>query len=180
MVLINKKYILIAIILFILGVLVMNFINNQRPPTQNKQIQNDKLVSSDKLPSGEQPDLNSKIEQVKKKGYTPYDTATYDPKYPLNVLIGIATGSADGYNQKAFFFYGDQYLGMDTTDPSSNITLAGKDDKTITLKYTLYNSSDVLANPTGGFATVRYQWDGTKITPLDPIPSTDWMVNGHR
>lgn len=141
---------------------------------------NYKLISSNIKSSSEQPDLSSKIEQVKKQGYTPYDTTTYDPNSPLNVLIGVATGSADGYNQKAFFFYGDQYLGTDTTDPSITIALAGRDDKTITLRYTLYNSSDSLANPTGGFATVRYQWDGSKLTPLDPIPSTDWSTNGHR
>lgn len=130
--------------------------------------------------SSGQSDLSYKIEQIKKQGYTTYDTSTYNSIYPLNVFIGIATGSADGYNQKAFFFYGDQYLGTDTIDPSTIIKLASRDDKTITLKYILYNSSDVLANPTGGFATVRYQWDGSKLNPLDPIPTSDWSVDGHR
>lgn len=141
---------------------------------------NYKLISSNVKSSGKQPNLDDKVEQVKKQGYTPYDTSTYDSKYSLNVLIGIVTGSADGYTQKAFFFYGDQYLGTDTTEPSTMINLVGRDDKTITLKYTLYNTSDPLVNPTGGFTTVRYQWDGSKLTPLDPIPTSDRSIGGHR
>lgn len=170
--LINKKLILTTVIFFILGVVVTLFLNQ---PKQALTADISSIKSSSK-----QPDLGSKVEQVEKQGFTPYDTSTYDPNSPLNVLIGIATGSADGYTQKAFFFYGDQYLGTDTTDPSITIKLAGRDDKIITLKYILYNSSDVLANPTGGSATVRYQRDGSKLTPLDPIPPTDWSFDGHR
>ena len=49
----------------------------------------------------------------------------------------------------------------------------------ITLSYTLYGPTDPNCCPTGGTQSVRFQWNGTSLTPLDPIPGEDPTQN-HR
>ena len=92
---------------------------------------------------------------VAREGYDVFNPDTYDPSYPLRVLIGIRQGSATGYAQRAFFFYGDDYLGNDTSGDSAGIEYAGQDDNTVSLTYKLYQHNDPNCCPTGGEATVR-------------------------
>src|SRR5947209_13074703 len=40
--------------------------------------------------------------------------STYDPSRPLNVLLGVRTGTTDGTAQNAFFFWQGRYIGTDT------------------------------------------------------------------
>ncbi len=114
------------------------------------------------------------------EGYEVFNPDTYDPSYPLRVLIGIRQGSATGYAQRAFFFYGDDYLGNDTSGDSAGIEYAGQDDNTVSLTYKLYQHNDPNCCPTGGEATVRYDWNGSELVPLDEIPTDDWDANGSR
>jgi serine/threonine protein kinase len=114
-------------------------------------------------------------------GYTPSqnDGQFWDPQAPINVVLGTLTGSADGYNNWAFFFAGNSYIGHDATSPSMQIAIQGRTKTVITLAYQIYGPSDPTCCPTGGTQTVRYQWNGSKLVPLDPIPSDDPTGN-HR
>ncbi len=115
-------------------------------------------------------------------GYTPSSdaSASWDPQAPINVILATLTGSADGYNNWAFFFVGNRYIGHDTKDPSLTIAVTGRrTTDTITLAYTIYAPSDPNCCPTGGTQSVRYQWNGSQLIPLDPIPSNDPTGN-HR
>src|SRR5947209_5011666 len=55
---------------------------------------------------------------VRRLGYTT-DASSFDPHNPLNVVIGVRTGSADGTAQNAFFFWNGRYIGTDTSDNSA-------------------------------------------------------------
>ncbi|HEX4017354.1 MAG TPA: protein kinase [Frankiaceae bacterium] len=125
--------------------------------------------------------LTSAEATVMADDYTPYEDAAefWDPTAPINVILGTFTNSGDGYNNWAFFFAGGQYIGHDTTSPSMAVSIQGRTRSVITLSYTIYGPSDPTCCPTGGMQTVRYQWDGKKLTPLDPIP-TDDPAGNHR
>jgi hypothetical protein len=106
---------------------------------------------------------------VKSKGYTP-DLRTWDGFFKLNVLIGTYTRSADGYNKRAFFFYGRRYLGTDASAPSAALQEVWRDERTIAILYILYRASDPNCCPTGGGKIVRFRWNGKRIAALDRIP----------
>lgn len=110
-------------------------------------------------------------------GYRPSPTTTWTGASGLQVIIGTVLGSADGYDNLAFFFYDNHYLGTDSITGSANIQQLWSDDTTIALSYQLYNSQDPMCCPTGGSATVRYHWTGTHLIPLDPVPPTDPNVS---
>lgn len=118
------------------------------------------------------------LAKVSSLGYTVSDTSTYSPGSDLHVLIGTRTGSADGYGQQAFFFDGARYLGTDTSDPSASMAIAWQTPSLVAIKYALYDTDDAFCCPTGS-ATVRYQWTGSRLTPLDPIPTSE-NVDGSR
>ncbi len=125
--------------------------------------------------------LDADIEYVQKAGFSIFNPN--DPIYqtnPLIVLIGTCTGSADGYCQRAFFFYNGKFVGTDSSDTSIGIGFKWSTENTIALNYILYNKDDSLSSPTGGAATVRFEYDGNTLKVLDKLPPTDWMVNGHR
>jgi hypothetical protein len=45
-----------------------------------------------------------------------------------------------------------------------------QNDTEVTLAYQLYHPGDPLANPSGGQATVHFQLNDGKLTPLGTIP----------
>lgn len=146
--------------------------------------------NSDEYPCNEQPtltptqlnpSLKTAIELIKQKGYTVFDPSEiwYIPS-GLNAFIGMCSGSADGYCNKAFFFYNGKYLGTDTSDESIDVGIKWTAGDTIALQYTLYHKDDPLCCSTAGAALVRYHWDGTKLKALDPIPTSDWFADVHR
>ncbi len=114
-------------------------------------------------------------------GYTPYANSAsfWDPTAPINVILATLTNSADGYNNWAFFFVGNKYIGHDASDPSLTISILRRTPTVITLSYTLYAPADPNCCPSGGTQSVRFQWNGTSLTPLDPIPGEDPTKN-HR
>jgi hypothetical protein len=107
---------------------------------------------------------------VRAKGFTPNDTSEYHSSQTLRVLLGTRTGSGDGYGQLAFFFLGDRYIGTDTKEPSATLKVLAQSDTEVTLAYPLYRKGDPLSTPSGGQATVRFQLDNGKLTPLGTIP----------
>lgn len=141
--------------------------------------ENGTFVQDNKPPSPNT--FDAAIELIRKEGYTVFfaDRPMYDPS-GLNAFIGMCTGSADGHCYKAFFFYKGEYLGTDSFDSSIGIEQVWRDDKTIALYYRLYRKDDPLCCSTAGAALVRFQWDGTKLKALDPIPTSDWFADIHR
>jgi hypothetical protein len=107
---------------------------------------------------------------VKTRGYTPDDVSQYRPSQTLRVLLGTRTGSADGYEQRAFFFVGGKYLGTDSSQPSASIRLVSQSDTEVVLAYTLYRPHDPLCCASGGQSTVHFQLNDGQLVPLQPIP----------
>ncbi|MEA2429347.1 MAG: hypothetical protein QOF37_2975 [Thermoleophilaceae bacterium] len=108
--------------------------------------------------------------RVSAEGYNVDDPGAYDSSHTLRVLVGTKKSSGDGYAKRAFFFVGGRYIGTDTSDDSAGVRVEGSGDTTVTLAYALYGPNDALCCP-GGTARVRYQWNGSRLVPLDPIPS---------
>lgn len=121
-------------------------------------------------PAGSGGTLAEARARVSAEGYNVDDPSAYDPSHTLRVLVGTRKDSGDGYAKRAFFFVGGRYLGTDTSDESAGIRVEGGDSVTVTLAYALYGPNDALCCP-GGTARVRYRWNGSRLVPLDPIPS---------
>lgn len=109
-------------------------------------------------------------ELVRARGYTPDNTSEYHSNQTLRVLVGTRTGSTDGYGQQAFFFLGGRYIGTDTKEPSATVKVLAQSDTEVTLAYPLYRKGDPLSSPSGGQATVRFQLNNGKLTPVGNIP----------
>ncbi len=107
---------------------------------------------------------------VRAHGYTPNDTSQYHPDQTLTVLVGTRTGSGDGYDQQAFFFLNGRYIGTDTAQPSAAVKVVSQGDTEVTLAYPLYRAHDPLCCPSGGSASVSFQLNNGKLTPLQSIP----------
>ncbi len=114
--------------------------------------------------------LSEAVAVLKTRDYTPNETSQYHPNQTLRVLIGTKTDSSDGYGQQAFFFLGSRYIGTDTKEPSATVKVLSQSDTEVTLAYPLYHRGDPLSSPSGGQATVHFQLDNGKLTPLQPIP----------
>jgi hypothetical protein len=110
---------------------------------------------------------------VRARGFTPNDTSQYHSNQTLRVLIGTRTGSGDGYGQQAFFFVDGRYIGTDAKEPSATLKVVSQSDTAVTLAYPLYRHNDPLCCPGGGQATVSFQLDNGKLTPLGTIPPTN-------
>jgi hypothetical protein len=104
------------------------------------------------------------------KGYADCGTSLYGASSRLHALVCVARG-ADSANQLAFFFLDSTYIGTDTSAPSAHIIASWRDEDTVALLYVLYRPNDGTCCPTGGGAIVRYYWDGSRLQPLDPVPT---------
>ncbi|HUN79441.1 MAG TPA: LppP/LprE family lipoprotein [Solirubrobacteraceae bacterium] len=110
------------------------------------------------------------VATVKAHGYTPNDTSEYHPHQTLQVLLGTRTGSADGYDQRAFFFEDGKYIGTDSSQPSASMRVVSQGETEVAIAYSLYRAHDALCCPSGGQTTVHFQLDDGQLTPLQPIP----------
>ncbi len=119
-------------------------------------------------------ELQNAVQLVESKGYKVNRAWTYNPGASLRVLTAFQVPTADAHQQNAFFFTSSgQYLGTDTSDTSADIGVASQTSDTVTLNYVLYRPEDPMCCSTGGTGEVRFFYDGQKVTPLDPIPSSD-------
>ena len=121
----------------------------------------------EEAPAGE---LGKAVAALQTQGYTPASTADYHPNQTLRVLIGIRTGSADGYDQRAFFFLGPRYLGTDSSTPSAAVHVLSQGDTEVTLGYPIYRPGNPLCCPAGGEAHVTFQLNNGALAPAQPIP----------
>jgi hypothetical protein len=105
------------------------------------------------------------------KGFTVNALSDYHPTQTLRVLVGTRTGSTEGNGQQAFFFLGGHYIGTDAKQPSASVHVVSQGDTEVTLAYSLSGGSQSGGSQSGGRqATVRFQLNNGKLTPLDPIP----------
>ena len=96
----------------------------------------------------------------------------------LNALIGQCATSGTGYCKHAFFFVGSKYIGTDTSAIDIAVELLWQTGDTVALSYPLYAPSDPNCCPTSGSRLVRFQWVGSSLTPLDPLPSNPNSTTG--
>jgi len=104
------------------------------------------------------------------RGYATLSERDWRPDQTLKVLVGVRRGTSDGGQQQAFFFAGDRWIGTDASAPSGRITVLGQQDDAITLAYALYRPGDSIESPSGGERQVTFVWDGSRLTPRQPIP----------
>lgn len=175
----NKREFIIAGISLLIGISVTYYFLQSRIPA-NKQIAQLPLQNEITPTISLNPSLEAAIKLIEQKDYVVFDgsNAWHSP-LGLNVLIGACAG-AEGYCKQAFFFYNGEYLGTDTSDPSSQINVAWRNNDTIALNYVLYRRDDPTCCPTAGAVTVRFQWDGNKLIALDPIPMLGLSADVHR
>ncbi|WP_232291895.1 LppP/LprE family lipoprotein [Frankia sp. QA3] len=117
---------------------------------------------------------------VRAAGYTPISLGGYDQNNDLSVIVGLRSTSADGHPQRAFLFHRGAFVGYDSPQPSATIRWIWSTDRVVALQYDLYKPGDPMCCPTAGGATVRYQWNGRSVTPLDPIPSAAFSAPASR
>lgn len=122
--------------------------------------------------------LSDAVKKAKELGYTVFvsdDTNNSFNMFHFNVLIGMCSGSVDGYCKAALFFYDGKYVGSDVPlgSESSQIGETWRDDNIIAINYFLYRKDDPMCCQTGGATTVRFKWDGSKVATLDNIPAID-------
>ncbi|ETA02438.1 hypothetical protein ThrDRAFT_03892 [Frankia casuarinae] len=110
---------------------------------------------------------------VRSAGYTPIVLGGYDRSNDLSVIVGLLSTSGDGHPQRAFFFHRGRFIGYDSPQPSATIRWIWSTDRVVALQYDLYRPSDPMCCPTAGGATVRYQWNGSSVVPLDPVPTAN-------
>lgn len=113
--------------------------------------------------------LKNAVAVVRSKGYTPDSTRDYKSWAKLRVLVATATGSATGNNQQAFFFLGRRYLGTATSVPNASLSYVGQTSTRVSLRYGVFGRGSGACCPTS-HRTVRFQWTGGRLVPLDRIP----------
>lgn len=93
--------------------------------------------------------------------------ATWRPGAILHVLHAKPSTAASSGGDYYFFFVNGNPAGR------QGFSLArsqqGIDAATFQVTYLIYKPGDAQCCPTGGQASVRFHWDGSKVTALDPL-----------
>ncbi len=101
------------------------------------------------------------VDVLSQNGYRPVTVRDYRPDATLRVLIGRGDGG-----QRAFFFAGANYLGNDAADDSDSISVARAGNRSVALAYRTNEGGKK------GKTRVLFRWDGKKLAPMTPIPSS--------
>lgn len=120
-------------------------------------------------PESQDRALASAVATVESQGYTPNDTAEYQPQHTLRVLTATKAGAGGSYQQRAFFFVDGRYIGTDSSQPSGSVKVTSQSETSVTLTYGLYSSGESPCCP-GSQASVRFELDNGRLQALDPIP----------
>jgi hypothetical protein len=107
---------------------------------------------------------------LKRAGYAPISTATYNPEDALRVLVGARPGVEEGHRQQAFFFLDERYLGTDSSSPSGSISVVGSGVDEVTLAYALYRPHDPPCCASGGSVQVRFTLNNGALQPSRALP----------
>jgi LppP/LprE lipoprotein len=124
-----------------------------------------------RLTNAQKASRTAAVGQMRSQGFEPVAVSTYKPRESLRVLIGRPKVSSTGMRgRRAFFFVREQYLGTDSASPSLRVKVAGQKGSQITLAYTRFAAGDKPCCPSDGTVKVRFKLDGSRLTPMDPIP----------
>ena len=93
------------------------------------------------------------VQLVESKGFEVVRKRDYDPRRKLRVLIGEDTAGG----RLAFFFVDGTYIGNDRSSSSPDLKVKRAGNLQVTLTYE-------------GATDVRFKWDGSSLTPQDPLP----------
>lgn len=100
------------------------------------------------------------------------DTSTYDPRATLSVVVASLPLATVTSPQQVFFFHQGAAVPL-AHEPRSGIAIGAVEGDTVTVSYAHYAPSDAGCCPSQPAYQVRFQWDGTTVTPLDPYPPAD-------
>lgn len=189
---VNRREIFLIIAAFLVGLVLMFIFNKNQAGISEKALERNSAnitqeksklrdIASTLVSASASAILESEVKRVEQEEYKVFNPeGLSNTSSKLHVLHGTLEFAADGYDQRIFFFYDGKYLGTDTKEPSIGVGVVWRAEDIITLSYRLYRKDEPLCCPTGGEAFVRFKWDGTKMVALDPIPTKDWSVDGHR
>jgi hypothetical protein len=124
-----------------------------------------KAPQTERLTAAQKRARTAAVQAMSTQGYVPVSLRDYDPGHELRVLVGRPSSDAGGA-RRAFFFAGGEYVGSDSTEPSTGLKVSGSGDDWVTLRYGLYATGDRACCPSGGHAKVRYEWSGSAVTPV--------------
>jgi LppP/LprE lipoprotein len=109
------------------------------------------------------------------QGFEPARLGDYRPRDELRVLIGVPA-TDDAGPRRAFFFVGRTFIGHDSESPSANLRVVRTGDRSVTLRYGLFEPGDRRCCPSGGYGRVRFRWNGEALAPADEIPPASARV----
>lgn len=92
---------------------------------------------------------------------------------PVAVLHVIHATGADGAGSQGdwyFFFARGRLVGQQFFSRAAAQNVV--DDATFAVTYNVFRPGDPHCCPSGGQATVRFHWDGSRLIELDPIPGS--------
>jgi hypothetical protein len=93
---------------------------------------------------------------------------TWRPSAVLHVLHATGSGGADYQGDWYFFFVGGRLVGQRFFSHAS--AQSPVDEATFSVSYNVFQPGDPHCCPSGGQTTVRFRWNGTRLTTLDPVP----------
>ena len=128
------------------------------------------------LTADERAQRQAAADIVTSRGFEVTRLRDWDPDDTLRVLVGRTSSGAE----LAFFFVNGDYIGNDAQDPSARLKVAKRGDLAVTLAYGIYAPGDAADKPTGGPVRVRFLWDGTRLTPQDPLPVPEQRTPGRQ
>ena len=111
------------------------------------------------------------------KGYTLVPQNSWGASDKLHVLIGERPSTGGAPNEQTYFFADMGEIGIDTSNGSASITVVAHTNNEVTLKYALYNPGN---SASVGSKDVRFEWTGSKLLTLDPLPPSSPSTNGSR
>jgi hypothetical protein len=94
--------------------------------------------------------------------------STWRPAATLHVIHATFEGSASWAGDWYFFFVHGNLVGKRYF--TRTIVATAVDDTTFSIAYDVFRQGDPHCCPSGGQATVRFQWNGNQLTRLDPLP----------
>jgi LppP/LprE lipoprotein len=93
---------------------------------------------------------------------------TWRPAAVLHVIHATGTNSASSQGDWYFFFARGRLVGQQFFSRAAAQNVV--DDATFAVTYNVFRPGDPHCCSSGGQATVRFHWDGSRLIELDPIP----------
>lgn len=141
----------------------------EAPATTTTQTSTTRTESEPEFVEHHTEGLKGAAATVRALGYTPTEESQYHSDQTLRVLVGARNGQG-GYDQLAFFFIGNRYIGTDVKLPSAKIAVASQSEGAVTIAYPLYKPGDMKCCASGGTAHVTFALENGRLVAMQPIP----------